>query len=99
MGIRFYCPNGHKLNVKEFQAGRRGICPFCDAGRRFPRKARGPAARAAVARQGTRPFTKMTTRRRPTPRPISCRVNRPVFPAIRPEAKCSAPASRRTLRP
>jgi hypothetical protein len=29
MGIRFYCPNGHKLNVKEFQAGRKGICPFC----------------------------------------------------------------------
>ena len=29
MGIRFYCPKGHKLNVKEFQAGRRGICPFC----------------------------------------------------------------------
>jgi GYF domain 2 len=33
MGIRFYCPNGHKLNVKEFQAGRRGICPYC--GTRF----------------------------------------------------------------
>ncbi len=29
MGIRFLCPNGHKLNVKAFQAGRRGICPFC----------------------------------------------------------------------
>lgn len=29
MGIRFYCPNGHKLHVKEFQAGRRGICPYC----------------------------------------------------------------------
>jgi len=31
MGIRFYCPNGHKLNVKVFLAGRRGICPHCDA--------------------------------------------------------------------
>ncbi len=29
MGIRFYCPNGHKLNVKEFQAGLKGICPYC----------------------------------------------------------------------
>lgn len=29
MGIRFYCPNGHKLNVKEFLAGQRGICPRC----------------------------------------------------------------------
>ncbi|MDO4569476.1 MAG: DUF4339 domain-containing protein [Planctomycetia bacterium] len=31
MGIRFYCPNGHKLNVKEFLAGQRGICPRCNA--------------------------------------------------------------------
>jgi len=29
MGIRFFCPNGHKLNVKDFQAGQTGICPFC----------------------------------------------------------------------
>lgn len=29
MGIRFYCPNGHKLNVKSFLAGQRGICPKC----------------------------------------------------------------------
>ncbi|MCA9229292.1 MAG: DUF4339 domain-containing protein [Planctomycetales bacterium] len=31
MGIRFLCPNGHKLNVKAFLAGKRGICPDCDA--------------------------------------------------------------------
>jgi len=31
MGIRFFCPNGHKLNVKAFLAGERGICPQCDA--------------------------------------------------------------------
>lgn len=31
MGIRFSCPNGHRLNVKTFLAGRRGICPFCGA--------------------------------------------------------------------
>jgi hypothetical protein len=29
MGIRFFCPNGHKLNVKEQQAGQRGKCPKC----------------------------------------------------------------------
>jgi len=29
MGIRFNCPNGHKLNVKAFQAGKKGICPYC----------------------------------------------------------------------
>src|SRR5436305_1418215 len=31
MGIRFSCPNGHKLNVKTFLAGRRGVCPQCGA--------------------------------------------------------------------
>ncbi len=29
MGIRFACPNGHKLNVKADLAGKRGKCPQC----------------------------------------------------------------------
>ena len=29
MGIRCYCPQGHKLNVKAEQAGKIGICPKC----------------------------------------------------------------------
>jgi hypothetical protein len=29
MGIRLTCPNGHKLHVKAFLAGKRGICPHC----------------------------------------------------------------------
>ena len=36
MGIRFYCPNGHRLNVKDFLAGKRGICPHCEARFRIP---------------------------------------------------------------
>jgi len=31
MGIRFTCPNGHKLHVKTFLAGKRGVCPNCGA--------------------------------------------------------------------
>ena len=31
MGIRFYCPNNHKLNVKTHLAGKRGVCPECGA--------------------------------------------------------------------
>jgi len=31
MGIRFTCPNGHKLHVKAFLAGKRGVCPHCGA--------------------------------------------------------------------
>lgn len=29
MGIRFYCPKGHKLNVKTELAGKVGVCPKC----------------------------------------------------------------------
>jgi len=29
MGIRFFCPKGHKLNVKEHLAGKAGFCPEC----------------------------------------------------------------------
>jgi len=31
MGVRFECPNGHKLHVKAHLAGERGICPDCDS--------------------------------------------------------------------
>ncbi len=33
MGIKFLCPHGHKLNVKSFLAGKKGVCPEC--GERF----------------------------------------------------------------
>ena len=43
MGIRFLCPNGHRLNVKEFLAGKRGICPECDARFLVPLESGGQA--------------------------------------------------------
>jgi hypothetical protein len=42
MGIRFYCPNGHKLNVKAFLAGKRGICPQCEARFEIPSESQIP---------------------------------------------------------
>lgn len=45
MGIRFFCPNGHKLNVKTFQAGERGVCPHCDARFTIPTESDPQAAR------------------------------------------------------
>lgn len=36
MGIKFRCPNGHKLHVKSFLAGKRGICPHCGVKVRIP---------------------------------------------------------------
>ncbi len=50
MGIRFFCPNGHKLNVKEFQAGRLGICPFCGARTQIPTQSTRPASKPAGRR-------------------------------------------------
>jgi hypothetical protein len=31
MGIKFLCPNGHKLHVKSFLSGKKAICPKCGA--------------------------------------------------------------------
>jgi hypothetical protein len=42
MGIRFTCPNGHQLNVKEHLAGKRGICPACGAAVLIPTIAGSP---------------------------------------------------------
>ena len=36
MGIKFNCPNGHKLNVKAFLAGKKGVCPHCGVSFRIP---------------------------------------------------------------
>jgi len=36
MGIRFFCPNGHRLHVKSFLAGKRGVCPDCGTAVEIP---------------------------------------------------------------
>jgi hypothetical protein len=49
MGIKFHCPNGHKLNVKAFLAGKRGICPHCGCKMEIPLESqRGPDAKKKV---------------------------------------------------
>ena len=50
MGIRFFCPNGHKLNVKEFQRGLAGICPHCGARLHVPLASTRRSSRAKNAR-------------------------------------------------
>ena len=45
MGIRFLCPNGHKLNVKSFQAGKRGACPHCGARFTIPNESTLPSSK------------------------------------------------------
>jgi hypothetical protein len=36
MGIRLQCPNGHKVHVKAFLAGKRAVCPQCGARFQIP---------------------------------------------------------------
>lgn len=36
MGIVAHCPNGHRIKVKDELAGRKGICPTCNARFRIP---------------------------------------------------------------
>jgi hypothetical protein len=68
MGIRFYCPKGHKLNVKEFQAGRKAICPFCGEKTHIPRastrsssKRRDPSEGETPATEAPEPAAKATS--------------------------------------
>ncbi len=53
MGIRTTCPNGHKLNVKAFLAGLRGICPHCGASFTIPTESNRSTSKAdAVGSSG-----------------------------------------------
>ena len=38
MGIRFFCPNRHRLNVKSEFAGKVGFCPICNVRMLIPRE-------------------------------------------------------------
>ncbi len=54
MGIRFYCPNGHKLNVKSELAGKIGICPKCQARMTIPTvSVREPSGKSAFEERAT----------------------------------------------
>ena len=69
MGIRFNCPNGHKLNVKAFQAGQKGICPVCGAKMQIPLESTRPSSREerrgvrAAERRPRRPRRRRTIAR------------------------------------
>ena len=47
MGIKFLCPNGHKLNVKSFLSGKKAICPKCGVKVLVPNDSILPDAAAA----------------------------------------------------
>jgi hypothetical protein len=51
MGIRFYCPNGHKLNVKSHLAGKTGFCPECGVRLVIPLQSTRQSSREIAAEQ------------------------------------------------
>ena len=69
MGIRFLCPNGHKLNVKAFQAGRRGICPHCGVSVEIPLQSTRPTSKQQGAKAGE-PSTSQAMARGEIPPPL-----------------------------
>ena len=60
MGIRFYCPNGHKLNVKSELAGKVGICPKCQARMTIPTESVREASGSASGKNSADATTEAT---------------------------------------
>ncbi|MHB1033197.1 MAG: DUF4339 domain-containing protein [Pirellulales bacterium] len=56
MGIKFFCPNGHKLNVKSFLAGKRGICPRCGIGVDIPTQSDPARLHSSKKKKDEQPF-------------------------------------------
>lgn len=48
MGIVSFCPQGHRVKVKDALAGKKGICPTCGARFRIPKVSAPPPAVAAA---------------------------------------------------
>ncbi len=48
MGIRFFCPNGHKMNVKAHLAGKTGFCPECGARMKIPFEDTRPSSKSGA---------------------------------------------------
>lgn len=94
MGIRTTCPNGHKLNVKAFLAGLRGICPHCGASFTIPTEStrstgKGPGRESAdpeiepavAAPAAVRAAAPAATAISPSEKPPTRPVSSPAAPA------------------
>lgn len=49
MGIVAFCPQGHRVKVKDELAGRKGICPQCGGRFRIPLESAAQAASATAS--------------------------------------------------
>ena len=100
MGIRFLCSScGHKLNVKSFLAGKRGVCPQCNCGLDIPLESQisNEAPRAGAVSVAT--AVSGTTSAETVPPPEIVTDREPVEPQIpvptaTPREKVKKPPSR-----
>jgi hypothetical protein len=105
MGIRFNCPNGHKLNVKEHLAGRTGICPSCGAKTQIPRRSTRPSSKheqegdLAAPRNGGAPVAENIQSAIKTEQPLAAGPDiRDVVPNVQAESPIAAEAKERDVR-
>lgn len=87
MGIRFHCPNGHKLNVKAFLAGKKGVCPDCGVKVRIPDRSE-PGLDSGIDEVKPAPQpqpVQPTVAPQQAPAPVAARPAAPV-PQMRPAA-------------
>lgn len=86
MGIRFACPNGHPLHVKAHLAGKRGICPQCQAKVQIPNLPDQPAEATPAVLAPAAPSPVATTPENPA-------VELPAATAVAPPQQESPPAA------
>jgi hypothetical protein len=61
MGIAVHCPNGHGLRVKDEFAGKKVLCPTCQAATRVPLAATPAATLATAAADAGLPTAQLLT--------------------------------------
>lgn len=98
MGIKFLCPNGHRLNVKAFLAGKRAVCPKCGEKVLVPTqsdpnasKSKREATSAASASQNAAPGTAIAQPTVPTSAEVSHTQAAPTLAAVAPGAAATDP--------
>jgi hypothetical protein len=61
MGIVSFCPQGHRVKVKDILAGKKGICPTCGARVRIPKVSAPPPAVAAAPAAASLPVARIVS--------------------------------------
>jgi hypothetical protein len=92
MGIKFLCPNGHKMNVKAFLAGKRGKCPKCGASVRIPQETPASDSGEDLLGDAGEPAAAVQTAVSVAPVVVSASVAPYVAPTVRAVLPAGAPA-------